>query len=99
MEKGFALPLILIIVAATLGVYISLIGGPKLPIYQAPLPSPVAVPTDGCRVTGCSGQVCADEEVITICEWKEEYECYRNSRCERQPDGKCGWTQTPKLIE
>jgi hypothetical protein len=31
--------------------------------------------TPACRRTGCSGQVCADQEVVTTCEWKPEYAC------------------------
>ena len=50
-----------------------------------------------CRKTGCSGQVCSDEDVTTTCEWRPEYACYRNARCERQSNGKCGFTQTPEL--
>jgi hypothetical protein len=50
-----------------------------------------------CIRTGCSGQVCADTEVITTCEWRPEYACYKGSRCERQADGKCGFTMTPEL--
>jgi hypothetical protein len=50
-----------------------------------------------CRPTGCSGQVCSDRDVITTCEWREEYACYRNATCERQPSGACGWTPTPEL--
>lgn len=50
-----------------------------------------------CIVTGCSGQLCADEEVITTCEYKEAYACYKNARCEQQASGKCGWTETPEL--
>ena len=53
--------------------------------------------TRPCVVTGCSRQVCADEEVMTTCEWRDAYACYRTARCERQPDGKCGWTQTEEL--
>lgn len=52
-----------------------------------------------CIKTGCSGQVCADSEVITTCEWRPEYACYRRARCERQSDGKCGFTRTPALSE
>ena len=48
----------------------------------------------GCMVTGCSGQVCADGDVITTCEYKSEYACYEQAVCERQGDGKCGWTLT-----
>lgn len=51
----------------------------------------------GCRKTGCSGQVCADEDVITTCEFREEYACYQDATCERQPGGACGWTPSAKL--
>lgn len=47
-----------------------------------------------CRPTGCSGQVCADADVITTCEYRQEYACYSNAVCERQADGQCGWTLT-----
>ncbi len=50
-----------------------------------------------CMKTGCSGQICADEEVITTCEYRTEYACYKNARCERQSNGNCGFTQTPEL--
>ena len=45
--------------------------------------------------TGCSRQVCSDEEVITTCEWRTEYECYKTAKCERQSNGKCGFTGKP----
>ena len=51
-----------------------------------------------CMKTGCSRQVCADEEVVTTCEFKPEYECYKEAACERQKSGECGFTQTPKLV-
>jgi eight-cysteine-cluster-containing protein len=50
-----------------------------------------------CKPTGCSGQVCADKAVITTCEWVPEYACYKSAKCERQADGKCGWTMSPEL--
>lgn len=53
----------------------------------------------GCMITGCSSHVCADREVITTCEYKEEYACYKTARCERQQDGACGWTMTPELLQ
>ena len=52
-----------------------------------------------CKITGCSGQICSDEEVMTTCEYRNEYACYKNALCERQADGKCGWTQTEELTE
>lgn len=50
-----------------------------------------------CMKTGCSRQICSDEEVITTCEFKPEYECYKRAACERQKNGECGFTQTPEL--
>ena len=61
-------------------------------IASAPLPDATA-----CVRTGCSGQVCADSDVVTTCEWREEYACYASASCERQADGACGWTETPEL--
>lgn len=56
-------------------------------------------PTQGgeCFATGCSGQVCADESVVTTCEYRPEYACYDTATCERQAGGECGWTETPEL--
>src|SRR3989344_5831665 len=56
---------------------------------------------NGCAVAGCSGQLCvsADEagDIITTCEYRAEYACYREASCEPQENGKCGWTQTAEL--
>jgi len=54
--------------------------------------------SEGCMVTGCSGQICADGEVVTTCEFREEYGCYVTATCERQTSGECGWTETPELL-
>lgn len=57
-------------------------------------------PTAGCVAGGCSGTVCQDadaEPVMTTCEWRDEYACYREATCERQADGACGWTQSEAL--
>lgn len=55
----------------------------------------------GCQVGGCSGQLCIEksDRGISTCEWKEEYACYKGARCERQADGKCGWTKTEELTQ
>lgn len=56
---------------------------------------------NGCAVAGCSGQLCvsADEAggIVTTCEFKSEYACYREASCETQSNGKCGWTETDEL--
>ncbi len=50
-----------------------------------------------CKVSGCSREVCADEDVITPCIWNPAYGCYKKALCEVQSDGKCGWTMTAEL--
>jgi hypothetical protein len=53
-----------------------------------------------CVVGGCSSQLCTEASaggVISTCEWREAYACYRTASCARQSTGKCGWTPTPEL--
>lgn len=50
-----------------------------------------------CKITGCSSQVCAQEDVTTDCMYREEYMCYQKAKCEVQPNGKCGWTLTSEI--
>jgi len=56
---------------------------------------------NSCAVAGCSQQLCvsADEAstIVTTCEYRAEYACYKEASCEPQADGKCGWTLTPEL--
>ncbi len=75
-----------------------------LPEHDDALKIPIkfskAVAKTGCIVGGCSGQLCVDESaegIITTCEYRAEYACFKYSKCERQKDGKCGWTQTEKF--
>jgi len=52
--------------------------------------------TNFCQRAGCSGQLCVDsnfKDTNTTCEWKEEYACYQKAKCEKQPNGKCGFTK------
>ncbi len=50
-----------------------------------------------CIKTGCSGEICADETMMSTCDYRPEYECYKKAICERQKNGKCGFTKTPEL--
>lgn len=51
-----------------------------------------------CYVGGCSSQVCSDrQDVVTTCEYRDSYACYKTATCERQSSGECGWTDTPEL--
>lgn len=52
-----------------------------------------------CVISGCSSQICSDQDVPTTCEFLPEYACYKNAVCERQPSGKCDWTKTEELKE
>ncbi len=77
----------------------SAVGSPKPTPMPAPEPTPTPSPktSGGCHPTGCSGQVCSDEEVITTCEFRAEFACYKSATCERQTNGACGWTPSPSL--
>ncbi|MFP4598865.1 MAG: hypothetical protein ACOC9J_05145 [Persicimonas sp.] len=52
-----------------------------------------------CVVSGCSGQVCADEPQATTCEWREEYACYQEYGDCGCNEGSCGWAQTDDLVQ
>lgn len=50
-----------------------------------------------CVISGCSSQLCGEEEMASTCEYREEYACYKTAKCERQASGTCGWTETAAL--
>lgn len=52
-----------------------------------------------CKISGCSREICSDEDVASICIYKNEYACYENATCRRQENGKCGWTLTPGILQ
>jgi hypothetical protein len=70
-----------------------------------PSPDTPYLSSNGCAVSGCSGQLCISEEEarngggVSTCEFRSEYACYREASCEPQPNGKCGWTQTAELAQ
>ncbi len=52
-----------------------------------------------CMATGCSGQVCASEPLVTTCEWRPEYACLSLSECgPHGPLWSCAWKQTPEYL-
>ena len=73
----------------------------EIPILFQDTPKEEVVETGrergGCIITGCSGQVCAEGDVVTTCEYKSEYACYEQAVCERQGDSQCGWTLTTSI--
>lgn len=76
---------------------------PTKPVSPNPKPPPednrVPITTEKkCVVTGCSGEICADDRgLVSICIYKPEFACYTSARCTVQANGTCGWTQTPEL--
>lgn len=74
-------------------------GSKSPPPPSEPAPNPPPPAAGDCIRTGCSGTVCAEpgNDVMTTCEYRPEYACYQDAKCERQADGSCGWTQTPEL--
>jgi len=50
----------------------------------------------GCIIGGCSGTVCqpkSAEPIITTCEYKDEYACYRQIKCVCI-NNRCAWDKT-----
>ncbi len=96
------------------GFYIKLLGGKSgggvsgganagITIGEPNPSTPKSVASVGCMVGGCSGQLCGDEktigDMVTTCEYREEYACYKSASCERQSNGQCGWTMDSELTQ
>lgn len=59
-----------------------------------------AAGNEDCVTSGCSGTFCVEpgNEVITTCEWREEYACYKqHGTCERDANNQCGWRPSQAL--
>lgn len=68
--------------------------GPNCEFTKCPEP----IILSNCYTGGCNGQICSDKEgVVSTCEYKKEYACYKNAKCERQSNGQCEWTITSEL--
>ncbi len=71
--------------------------GTSTPDLNPPADSNPGTVAKACKPTGCSGQICADEDMASTCEYREEYACYQSAICKRQASGECGWTETSEL--
>ncbi len=56
-------------------------------------------PGNPCKRTGCSGQVCSDQDVITDCMFMEYYQCYDLATCGLNAAGACGWIASPEFTQ
>lgn len=52
---------------------------------------------EDCFRTGCSGEVCAAEETLSLCIWRPEHACYEDRFCGCQK-GRCGFKRHPELL-
>jgi hypothetical protein len=50
-----------------------------------------------CVVSGCSGQICAQQPLFSTCEWRLDHACFAGATCAPLPGGGCGWTMTDEL--
>lgn len=53
--------------------------------------------TTDCRRTGCSGEICSNQDVASTCEYRPEFACFQKAACERQASGECGFTPSAEL--
>lgn len=60
-------------------------------------PAAECVTDDDCFRTGCSGEICSAESVLSACIWLPEYACYDDAHCGCR-EGRCGWAQDPQLL-
>lgn len=58
---------------------------------------PITISDGGCVISGCSSEICGEEERMSICIFRPEYACYKDAKCGRQENGQCGWTVTKEL--
>jgi hypothetical protein len=49
-----------------------------------------------CFATGCSKELCSDQDIMTTCDYNPMNICYLNAECTTHGD-QCGWTVTSEL--
>lgn len=59
-------------------------------------PKCVTASVNDCVVGGCNNTLCGEkgDSLVSICDARPEYQCYKQAVCERQITGKCDWTKT-----
>lgn len=67
------------------------------PSTKTPTTAPSQKSSGKCFIGGCSNEICSEEEMVSVCVYKDEYACYKTATCEVQKDGNCGWTMTEEL--
>jgi eight-cysteine-cluster-containing protein len=58
------------------------------------------IPAKSCIVSGCSGEICATESMMSICIWKPEYACLKYSECGLFGENStCAWKKTEAYLD
>ena len=102
MKKNLIILLVLVLVAVGL-YFVSQQKEEKPGIVSQELVGFQGYVGPGCEVyPGCGPTQCGnigDEQRGSICDARLEYQCLIGStaRCEKQPEGDCGWTQTEEF--
>jgi eight-cysteine-cluster-containing protein len=53
-----------------------------------------------CKVSGCSKEICAEQDVVTACVLKPEFDCLKYSKCGNYGiGGVCDWQITDEYLE
>jgi eight-cysteine-cluster-containing protein len=56
-------------------------------------------PAKECIITGCSGQICADQPMNSDCAWLPKYACFKLTTCEVLANDQCGWVETSAFLQ
>ena len=52
-----------------------------------------------CVITGCSGQICAEDTTLSDCVYLDWYACFQYSECGNYgTDGNCSWLFTDSFL-
>jgi eight-cysteine-cluster-containing protein len=52
-----------------------------------------------CMSSGCSGEICAAQPMISVCLWKPEFACYKLTECAANADGTCAWQENEEFLD
>lgn len=91
-------------IAAAVAAAKQVVGDPEL-LEELFYATPVAVELfkpifSTCKPTGCSGQLCANTDIITTCEFRPEYACVNLTTCGPfGPGWSCAWNPTPAYLD
>jgi hypothetical protein len=97
--KSVIMAAVLVVLLIPLALIYPLDPTPSTPLDRAPLE--VSSPPTDCVITGCANHLCLDTPIdapADSCYQPPQFQCLRYAKCELQPSGRCGWTDTPEYL-